>query len=184
MNNGLISRRYAKALLEYAVELKQDAAVYGLMKRLHAVLFDHAELRHALESPVNLATDKVMWLRESVDNPPVESFDRFAAMVIAQRREKSLLNITLSYMELYRQSNNITVVHIVTAVEPESDIIERIGRDVAESTHGSVEFDLRVDPAIEGGFILQIDDKRMDASVTGALNRIRNQFIEKNKTIV
>jgi F-type H+-transporting ATPase subunit delta len=41
-----------------------------------------------------------------------------------------------------------------------------------------------VDPKILGGFIFEIDDYRLDASVATQFEKIKKQFIEKNKRIV
>ena len=55
---------------------------------------------------------------------------------------------------------------------------------IEQDRAGSVEFDTKVDPALIGGFVLQIGTTRIDASVAGQLKRVKKQFIEKNKRIV
>ena len=47
---------------------------------------------------------------------------------------------------------------------------------VESKTHGTVEFNTEVDPNIIGGFILEYDTYRMDASVKTKLNTILNQL--------
>jgi F-type H+-transporting ATPase subunit delta len=49
---------------------------------------------------------------------------------------------------------------------------------------GEVVLNAEVDPALIGGFILIIDDKLLDASVSRQLEEIRRQFMDKNKRIV
>ena len=47
---------------------------------------------------------------------------------------------------------------------------------VERKTHGTVEFNTEVDPDILGGFILEYDTYRMDASVKSKLNSILVQL--------
>lgn len=47
---------------------------------------------------------------------------------------------------------------------------------VEAKTHGTVEFNTQVDPSIIGGFILEYDTYRMDASVKTKLNTILNEL--------
>ena len=44
--------------------------------------------------------------------------------------------------------------------------------------------EVEVDPSIIGGFIFDIDDYMLDASVIRQLDDIRVQFIERNRRIV
>jgi len=55
---------------------------------------------------------------------------------------------------------------------------------IVKGTQGTVEFETSVEPSIIGGFILDIDYNRLDASVATQLNRVRRQFMEKNRRIV
>ena len=47
---------------------------------------------------------------------------------------------------------------------------------VESKTNGTVEFETEVNPDIIGGFILEYDTYRMDASVKAKLNTILNQL--------
>ena len=46
------------------------------------------------------------------------------------------------------------------------------------------EMEKLVDPEILGGFLFEVDFVRWDASVSGQLRRIRQEYIEKNKKTV
>lgn len=77
-----------------------------------------------------------------------------------------------SYITLYRKQKNIIRGRLVTAT-PVSSATERKMQEMVESmTHGTVEFNTEVDPDIIGGFILEYDTYRMDASVKTHLRKI------------
>ena len=47
-----------------------------------------------------------------------------------------------------------------------------------------MELETVVDPSIEGGFVFDINDYRLDASIATQLKRVKQQFIDKNRRIV
>ena len=66
----------------------------------------------------------------------------------------------------------------------EVDLKERMEKAVQEKEGGVVHVEMEVDPKIIGGFIFEMDGKRMDASVEGRIARIRRHLVEKNNRIV
>jgi F-type H+-transporting ATPase subunit delta len=185
MNEGLISKRYARALLEFSTERGEDKGLYERMRSLSRSIAASQRLRDALLTPVLSLRDKTQLVYGAAGEGDMEfSFRRFVAIVVNNHRERLLQNIALGYMQLYRRVHRISVVNLVS-VKPMSEYaLERIRLDVARRTHGSVELETHVDESIKGGFIFQIDDLRLDASVAGQLEKVRRQFIRKNRIII
>lgn len=184
MNQGLISRRYAKALFEYAAERGEDKALYGRMQLFMGSMSAQPHLRATLNSPVVNRKDKIALLLTAVGGDVEESLRRFVNLVVRNERESIFDYIALSYIEIYRRAHNIIVVTLIS-VAPMSDLVlERIRLDVERRTRGEVELDIRIDESLQGGFIFQIDDMRLDASVAGQLELIRRQFKSKNRALI
>ena len=55
-------------------------------------------------------------------------------------------------------------------------MVKRLETMVKARTKGSVEFNTEIDPEIIGGFILEYDTYRLDASVKAKLNSILTQL--------
>ena len=72
---------------------------------------------------------------------------------------------------------------LTTAVEAPELVrhLEEIGSLKTDST---VEIKANIDPSIIGGYIMEIDGYRLDASVANQLRRVKRQFIDKNRRIV
>ena len=49
---------------------------------------------------------------------------------------------------------------------------------VAQAVKGTVEFNVQVDKELLGGFILQLDNQRMDASVKGQLRQLKAELLK------
>jgi F-type H+-transporting ATPase subunit delta len=104
--------------------------------------------------------------------------------VINAGRGDRLLFMATSYQSLYRIHNGIVPVQLVTAVPVGNKYRDRLKKLVEKVKHGKMEWMQTVDPSIEGGFVLQIDGYRLDASVATRLRRIRKELIDKNNRII
>lgn len=82
--------------------------------------------------------------------------------------------IAHSYITLYRKQKNIIRGKLTTAVAVSPEMESKMRQMVESKTQGTVEFETEVNPDIVGGFILEYDTYRMDASVKTKLNNILN----------
>lgn len=186
MDIGVIAKRYAKALLDYALEEKLEDTVYQEVLQLILSYKEVPKLAEVLGNPL-LPTEqkeKVICQAASTEVSPV--FQKFAALVVAHRRESFMLFIAHSYVSLYRELKHISIGKLITAVPCSDAVSDRLEKLIEDRSQNSVDviMDRYTDPDIMGGFIFQIDDLRLDASVKTQFDQIKKQFIEKNKRII
>ncbi|WP_294619197.1 F0F1 ATP synthase subunit delta [uncultured Bacteroides sp.] len=186
MDIGIISMRYAKALMEYAKSTGAEDRLYTEMRTLSRSFEKHPDLRKALENPVLSAREKFSLIcTAAVGNASAgREFTRFIMLVLRNRRELFLQYICLSYLALYRKNKHIGIAKLTTAVPVSHEIWERIRNSASHLLHAEMELRTDVDPSIEGGFIFDVNDFRLDASVATQLKRVKQQFIDKNRRIV
>ena len=172
MDLGVISVRYARALLKRATELKMEDKVYEEMQVLARSYLQVPELRFTIDNPM-LAQDKKQMLLETACGTDVTDLTkRFLALVLKEGRETSLQFMAASYITLYRQQKNITRGRLITAIPVSPDMENKMKQMVEGRTRGKVEFNTEIDPDIIGGFILEYDTYRLDASVRTKLNTV------------
>jgi F-type H+-transporting ATPase subunit delta len=172
MELGVISVRYARALMKSATELKQEDKVYEEMQVLAQSYIQVPELRFTIDNPM-LAQDKKQTLLETACGTEVSDLTKqFIALVLKEGRESTLQFMAASYITLYRQQKNITRGRLITATPVSSDVEAKMKQMVVSKTRGTVEFNTEIDPDIIGGFILEYDTYRMDASVKTKLNTV------------
>jgi len=176
MDIGVISVRYARALLKSATELKIEDQVYKEMQLLSQSYLDVPELRFTIDNPM-LTKDKKQMLLETASGDDVSVLaQKFFALVLKEGRESTLQFMAASYITLYRKQKNITRGKLITAVAVSQDTEKRMQQMVESKTQGTVEFNTEVDPDIIGGFILEYDTYCMDASVKSKLNTILTEL--------
>lgn len=186
MDIGIVSMRYAKALMEYAKSTGAEERMYVAMCALNRSFEKHPDLRTALENPILPLQEKFSLICAAAvgDAPAGRELTRFITLVLKNRREPFLQYICLSYLDLYRKSRHIGVAKLTTAVPVSHEVWERIRDTASHQLHATMELQTEVDPSIEGGFIFDINGFRLDASIATQLKRVKQQFIDKNRRIV
>lgn len=174
MNDGKITVRYAKALFELSVEKKVQDKIYSDMQALMAALKGSPELKALLSSPVVPAskkTDIIKSIFSSLDKMTLS----YIALLISNRRELFMESIARYFIGLYRKSKGIQEAVIYTAVALDEALKTQI-KNTLKGNHTEVMLDEKVNPAIIGGYVLQINDIQFDASVSSKLKKIRQEF--------
>ena len=184
MNIGLISVRYARALLKFAENNNVETEIYEQAKFLQDIFASTKELYTALNNPLIPKAEKKKFIITACGEDISEVFLKFIDLLLENDREDCLQSIVLQYQELYNESKNILRGKIITAVEIDDATMARLIKSVELKVEGKLELEKIVSPNILGGFILELDYIRWDASLQRQLDSIRNQYIERNRRII
>ena len=174
MDIGVISVRYARALLKSATDAKIEDVVYTEMQQLAKSYVEVPQLRFTIDNPMLSKDKKETLLLTAVGKQPSALTKVFIQLVLKEDRENVMQFIANSYVTLYRQQKNVIRGRLITAAAVTPAIEQKMRRMVESKTNGTVEFESEVNPDIIGGFILEYDTFRMDASVKTKLNSILN----------
>ena len=176
MDIGVISVRYARALLKSATEAKIEDAVYTEMQQLAKSYVEVPQLRFTIDNPMLSKDKKEALLLTAVGEKHSDLTKTFIKLVLKEDRERVMQFIANSYVTLYRQQKNVIRGRLITAAAVSPATEQKMRQMVEGKTNGTVEFESEVDPDIIGGFILEYDTYRMDASVKTKLNSILTQL--------
>ena len=175
MDIGVISVRYARALLKSATDARLEDSVYQQMVLLAKSFIEVPQLRHTIDNPMLAKEKKESLLITAAGGAAVSTLTKsFIALVLKEDRESMIQFMANSYVTLYRKQKNIIRGKLTTAVAVVPETEQKMRRMVENKTQGIVEFETEVNPDIVGGFILEYDTYRMDASVKSQLNAILN----------
>jgi len=174
MDIGVISMRYARALLKSATDQKLEDAVYQEMMTVAKSYLDVPALRHTIDNPMLSKDQKEALLIVAAGEKPCQLTKAFIALVLKEDRENVMQFMANSYITLYRKQKNVIRGKLITAARVSAQTEQKMRQMVESKTNGTVEFETEVNPDIIGGFILEYDTFRMDASVKSKLNNILN----------
>jgi F-type H+-transporting ATPase subunit delta len=179
MQNKLVAQRYAKALIDLAIERNE------LEKAKEDIDFIRAsmspELRMAMTSPVISDKKKTEIFKAIFSDKLSPLTYSFFNLVFSKRREWVLPEIAEEFIVKYREIKGIEIIQITTAVEISDDLkhnIQRRFQNLPRFQNKTIEIKSKVDPRILGGFIAQSQDLLFDASIKNDLYSIGKQFLE------
>jgi F-type H+-transporting ATPase subunit delta len=174
MDIGVISVRYARALLKSATDAKIEQQVYAEMQLIAKSYIEVPQLRSTIDNPMLSKDKKQALLLTAAGREPSDLMKAFISLVLKEDRESVMQFIANSYVTLYRQQKNVIRGRLITAAAVSPETEQKMRQMVESKTNGTVEFESQVNPDIIGGFILEYDTYRMDASVKTKLNSILN----------
>lgn len=167
--------RYAKALLELAIEHNKVDAIAGDMNFLLQTA-ENRDFELFLNSPL-INTEKKINILAEVFGQFEEITSKFVNLVTRNRRDYMLPAIASSFNQQVKEYKGIVPVTITSAValneKTKNDIIGKISATVSGKT---VEITEVIDKEIIGGFIVRMGDQQIDASIASQFNNLKQRL--------
>lgn len=179
MLENKLAIRYAKALFQLAIENKSLDEVYSDCLLLQKSIEESKDFNTFLHNPVIKAEMKNQILDGIFQGKINQVTLGFLELIVNKGRENSLDDITGQFVSLYMDKKNILVAKLTTAhvisVESKKKIVDYL----AKMTGKEVELQQNIDKELIGGFVINYNDKIMDASIKKKLHQLNKQFIRK-----
>lgn len=182
MNEGLIPRRYAKALYIVSKERGEDKAMYSLMKNLIGCFVSIPELNDTLNNPYISVADKSALIRTACEHGEKADtlLDDFIRLLVDNKRIGFTRLIAYAFVDIYRKENHIYKVDVESAVPLASQETARLKELISRHLKGGImEYEMSVNPSLIGGFTVRVGNEKVDASVSNELKQLRLNLISK-----
>lgn len=180
MSDGLIPRRYARALFKLTEERECSDSVYEEMKNVINSFEQNSELGKMISNPFMSDDDKSRLMIAAAGAKPNAVFCDFVRLVITKKRASWMEQMALCYRDIYREKFNISRVRITTAARLPEVEMNRLRSLVSNSfKETKLEFVERIDADIIGGFVIDVDSLRMDSSLRNELENLRLTLLSK-----
>ena len=175
MNDSRAASRYAKAILDLAVENKATDSVEKDMRSVASTIAESKELQDFLASPVIKGSDK----KEALLNV-FKGCDKITegaiSMLIDNKRVPMLNEVALKYIILNEQLKGKDIAFVTTAVPLSADLEKKVLAQVTKLTGNTVTIENKIDESIIGGFVLRVGDLQYDASIANKLSNLKREF--------
>lgn len=206
MNTGIIATRYATALLKLVEETGSGELVAAQVQVIEKALDEVPDFRRAVDDPAVAAVQKISLFEASLKDSMAQELHKFLELLIRNGRIGDVRLVLTTFVTEYYRSRHIKRARLVVADpalldhEPtpsdpvpvegplrqaQRPALESRLRDLVEKQTGCrLILKTEVNPSLIGGFVFEVEDTVLDASVSRQLDFIRRQFIEKNRRIV
>ena len=186
MNRSLVITRYARTLVKYIRESGRAELIFSEAEALERALARLPDLCRMTEAAPDVVSDfdKKKLLQSALGAPMSPELSRFLSLLNRNGRMCMVRDILRVFVDMYHRSVGLRKVRLRCVVEPSEHLLQRLGALVKQKTGADALFEVEVDPSLVGGFVLDLDDYLLDASIRRQLDRIREQFIERNRRII
>lgn len=177
MDQSKINVRYAKAFFSLAkekgltTELRSDAALIA------NVCATSADFNVLLTSPVFKTSNKVKSLRSIFKGKINELSLNFLVLITENNREKNIPGIFRNLEDLYRREEGIQSAVLTSAQPLNESIVLQIRAILEKEFNSKVELSQKVNSELIGGFVLRVEDRQFDASISTQLKKIREKLL-------
>ena len=176
MRESLAGNRYAKSLIGLAIEKNVLDVIYSDMVLISETVEGSKDLDLLLKSPI-VKTDKKQEILTIIFGKNIsELTSKFLTLISARKREAIIGNIASAFIIQYKVLKNIIVTEITSAVKLDDSQKKKILQLLNTDATSGVEVVEKINPEIIGGFIVRVDDKQIDASLSRKLEDLRQEF--------
>ena len=177
MSASALTRRYAKALVELAVEQQAVDRYSEELAAVNAVLGREVLLRQLLESPTLVMEKKSAMLGDLAAALELSAGMRnFLGLVLSKGRIGYLPQIEENYRRLADELSGVLRAQVTSAVALDAAQQQAIGAGLEKQTGKKVALNVNVDPKLIGGVQAEIGGRLFDGSVRTQLQRIEESL--------
>jgi F-type H+-transporting ATPase subunit delta len=177
MADARVASRYVKSLLGLAVEQNALEAVHNDMVSFAKVCEENRAFTLMLRNPI-IKHDKKSDILKSIFGGKVHNLTLAIFDIITRKNREPLLPaIAKEFHIAYNNYNGIGEASVTTAVPLDAKLRSEIEQIVKKlSDKKKVEIKEKVDADMIGGFVLNIGDRQVDASIKTKLNALKVSF--------
>jgi len=177
MKSTKAAGRYAKALLELALDQQKIEVIENNMQQIITVANEAHDFQVFLSSPLIKVDKKLEVIKTIFGNFDALSIS-FLEMVATNRRESLITEIASAFLTQLKEHRGIVPVTIISAKTLDAHTKDQITSKISASIKGTLEITENVDESLIGGFIVRMGDHQIDASVSNQLNRLKQELVK------
>ena len=174
-----VASRYVKSLLELAVEQNVLDEVHKDMQLFSSVCRENRNFTVMLKSPV-IRHEKKRAILEKLFTGKVNKLSLAIMDILTFKNREALLPvIAAEFHHAYNLYKDIGKASVTTTIPMDEELratIHAIARKLSD--RNEVELEEKVDADLIGGFILNVGDRQIDASIKSKLKALTLKFSE------
>jgi F-type H+-transporting ATPase subunit delta len=175
MKSTKAASRYAKSLLELAIEQGKVDSILGDMNFLLQTNNDNREFELLIASPIIDGNKKMEIFKKIFDQFEDVSMS-FIGLITKNGRENLLPQIAASFDSQVKEHKGIVPMTLVSAAPLDASTKEAILAKVQSSVKGKLEIEEKIDESLIGGFVVKMGDTQIDASVSSQYNNLKQRL--------
>jgi len=179
MSENNIAYRYAKPLLDMAIEQKQLEEVNRDMTLLRNACRNTPELLAVLRNPIIRGYKKFAILKAIFEKEISPLTLGLLKLMGDKNRENLLFETSKVFEQLYNEEKGILEVKVTTTLPLSTDLRSALMKKLEAGLKKTIKLEEVVDESLIGGFVINIGNNLLDNSLKAALKRLKLDFTQK-----
>jgi len=179
VSRSVVSRRYAKALIDLAVEEGDVEAVGRALGRVVEVVAGDKSVRHFFFSPVHRAEEKRPFLERVADELGIRGLlRRFLLLLLDKDRLPQIEEIHREYVRAADERSRRAEAVVHSAVPLDTGSRGRLADKLKALTGKEVYLRVKEDPSLLGGVVVRIGSVVYDGSIRSQMAKLKEQIVK------
>jgi F-type H+-transporting ATPase subunit delta len=171
-----ITTRYAKSLLDLAIEKNQLKECYNDLIAVETLCSESSDFALMLKSPIINTSKKLSIIKSLFEKKLSKTTYFFIKLITNKKREPLLHSISKNFTELYKSHHKIITAVVTTTVPLDKGLKQKVVSFVKKKMDKDVELMEKVNQDILGGTIIKVGDLQIDDSVRKQLKELKNSY--------
>jgi len=176
MSDSRVANRYAKSLIELAVDKKVLDLVAEDMRSFVRTCEASRDFLLMLRNPIIRHDKKLAIFHRAFTGKFQPLTLSFFEIITKKNRESALYHIAKQFEEQFNILRQIDVAEVVTAVALNATLKSEILNTVTKITGKNVVLVEKIDPDLIGGYLLRVHDIQIDNTISSKLNKLKLKF--------
>lgn len=177
MSTGALPRRYARAILELAVEANQVENVGKELRELAASWASSDDLRGLFANPEFTHEVRKAVLRELLSRIGASQLTQNSVLYLADRnRLIALPDIADAYSELAERAAGAVRAEVTSAAPLSDAYYAQLTKALEQVTGQKVTIERKTDPNLIAGVVTRVGDRVLDGSIRSRLADLRDSL--------
>lgn len=174
----LVSKTYAQALFELAVEEDKTASFLEETAGLLEVIRTNAEFGQFMNHPKIPKESKIEVVKNVFDGKLSKELVGFLVTIVEKDRYAEIEGILDEFIAAVKEYNHIGTAYVTTAIalnnQEKQDIESRL---LATTKYKTIECVYDVDETLIGGMVIQMGDRVVDSSIRTKLDKLQRELL-------
>lgn len=175
MIDSSLLNRYAIALLSLAIENNNVEEKRKEVKEITDILYENIEFSDVLAS-ANLDLNEKYAIIDDVFKSASEDIKSFIKIIVRNNRSQLLPKIFKETLYRFDDYLHIEEGTLYLAKETSDKEIEKILKGVEKAEGVRIEADIKIDPTLIGGFIVELRNNVYDSSIRTKLKNLKTNL--------
>ncbi len=181
MSTHRVAHRYAKSIIELSQEKGILEEVHADFVKLSTMAKGNRDLVLLLNNPIISSEKKLKVLNALYATGAQKMTLTFFEIVSRKGRENILVEVAKEFENQYNSIKSIQVAELTTTFAIDDNLRKQLLAVVKEiSGKNSVQLVEKINPELIGGYILKVNDRQLDESLSSKLRILKAQFSENH----